>query len=85
MNITEQRDMMLASCKMKTEQVIYGAYPGYKQLNIIRQGSGYTQQDIVSMNAFIDAVRARCDHYEAVISAAEDPSEIIIDYSDIKP
>jgi len=85
MSITEQRDMKYASCRTRAEQAILSKYPQYKQLNIIRQGSGYAEKDLVSMNAFIDAVRARCDEYEAEIESADDPGSIVIDYSDIQP
>ena len=79
------KNIKITSAKMLANWAISGVYPEYKQINIIRQGSGYTQQDLVSMNAFIDAVRARCDKYEAEIESADDPGSIVIDYSDIQP
>lgn len=53
-------------------------YPPHKQLNILRQGSGYGPVELEQMSVFIDAVRARCDEYES----ADNP---VIDYSDIVP
>ena len=75
----------MLSAKTRCEQRILTEYPTYRQLNIIRQGSGYAKKDLNKMNSFIDAVRARCDKYEAEIKVSKDPESIKIDYDDIKP
>ncbi len=53
-------------------------YPQHRRENILDLADGYTEQDRAQFRAFRDAVRARCDEYEA----AENP---VIDYSDILP
>ena len=53
-------------------------YPQHKRENLIDLADGYSEQDRAQFRAFRDAVRARCDEYEA----AESP---VIDYSDITP
>lgn len=63
--------------KREAEYRIQQFYPAYKQRNAAL-GIGFTEQQTAQMVAFINAVRARCDEYEA----AEDPT---IDYSDIAP
>lgn len=53
-------------------------YPPHRRENILDLAEGYTEQDRTQFRVFRDAVRARCDEYEA----AESP---VIDYSDITP
>jgi len=53
-------------------------YPQHRRENILDLANGYTEQDRAAFRAFRDAVRARCDEYEA----ADNP---VIDYSNITP
>jgi len=68
---------VLFMSKSEAAQHIYKYYPHYKQQNAAL-GIGFTEEQKAQMVAFINAVRARCDEYEA----AENP---VIDYSDITP
>lgn len=56
-------------------------YPDYKQRNAAL-GIGFTAEQTAQMVTFINAVRARCDEYEAAIEAGQTP---VIDYLDITP
>lgn len=65
------------SAKREAGNHIYKYYPPYKQQNAAL-GIGFSSEQTAQMVAFINAVRARCDEYEA----AENP---VIDYGDITP
>ena len=65
------------AAKREASNYISKNYSAYKQRNAAL-GIGFTEEQRAKMVAFINAVRARCDEYEA----AESPQ---IDYSDITP
>lgn len=57
-----------------------------KQLNITRQGFGYTALDLAKMSAFIDAVRAKSNELEAQSNGQVDQFETVLSwYSAITP
>lgn len=65
------------AAKREANLYIISYYSDIKQRNAAL-GIGFTPEQTAQMVAFINAVRARCDEYEA----AENP---VIDYSDITP
>ena len=69
--------LIIQDAKLKAGVHIESYYAAYKQRNAAL-GIGFTAGQVAAMVAFINAVRARCDEYEA----AESP---VIDYSDITP
>lgn len=65
------------AAKREANLYIISYYSDIKQRNAAL-GIGFTPEQTAQMVAFINAVRARCDEYEA-----NDKADI--DYSDIKP
>lgn len=68
---------VIFAAKREAGQHILKYYPAHKQRNAAL-GIGFTEEQKAQLVAFISAVKARCDEYEA----AENP---VIDYSDILP
>jgi hypothetical protein len=71
-----------SAAKMGAYMRIVSQYNDIKQINILDLAQGYTEADRTTFRTFRDAVRTRCDEYEAQIDQGQSP---VIDYSDIVP
>lgn len=64
------KSVHIESVKLAAKNKITSVYPIEKQLNILRLGSGFTQQDLDQMNEFIDGIRAQTILFEDQINNA---------------
>lgn len=74
--LAEMQAQAIVKVRAACERYILGAYSYTKQLNIIRQGLGYTPEDLTQMTAFIDEARAICEGAVVQINATTTPEEL---------
>lgn len=77
MAVEDVKKYRIIDMKEKINRDILTQYPIYKQLNIARLGSGYTQNDLDIMTAVIDTFRATSDDIEAEINAADTIEDVL--------
>jgi len=74
--LDELKSTAITNAKVATQATILAEYPLWKQLNIVRLASGYSESDLTTMESFIDSERAACDAIEININAATQLGEI---------
>lgn len=62
--------------KQNCQDYIYSVYPIYKQMNIINPLSDYSNEDRITMNAFLDEQREICNSKEEEINKAISEKEL---------
>ncbi len=68
--LQEKKSKLIIFSKEIAKQKIEAKYPTYKQLNIIRQAKNYTQEDLQTMNDYIDTIREEQNKFEMNINQA---------------
>lgn len=75
-SLEELKQEKIKELKQNCQDYIYSVYPIYKQMNIINPLYDYSNEDRISMNAFLDKQRAICNEKEKQINEAESMEEI---------
>ena len=83
-DIAELKQEKIAEIKKKAYETITTAYPEWKQINIISNLQGYTEQEKTAMGNFILNIREQCSLFESDVTtktAREDVEQYIFEYS----
>ncbi|WP_294403128.1 hypothetical protein [uncultured Clostridium sp.] len=75
-SLEELKQEKIAELKQNCQNYIYSVYPIYKQMNIINPLSDYSNEDRITMNAFLDEQRAICNSKEEEINEAISEEEL---------
>ena len=85
--LEELKQEKIKELKQNCQDYIYSVYPIYKQMNIINPLSDYSNEDKITMNAFLDKQRAICNEKEKQINEAkswEKLNMIVIDFEKVE-
>ena len=74
--LEELKQEKIKELRQNCQDYIYSVYPIYKQMNIINPLSDYSNEDRITMNAFLDKQRTICNEKEKQINEAESREEI---------
>lgn len=74
--LEELKQEKIKELKQNCQNYIYSVYPIYKQMNIINPLSDYSNEDRMTMNAFLDKQRAICNSKEEEINNAISKEEL---------
>ena len=85
--LEELKQEKIKELKQNCQDYIYSVYPIYKQMNIINPLSDYSNEDRITMNAFLDKQRAICNEKEKQINEAKSREKlnmIVIDFEKVE-
>ena len=85
--LEELKQEKIKELKQNCQDYIYSIYPIYKQMNIINPLSDYSNEDRITMNAFLDKQRAICNEKEKQINEAKSREKlnmIVIDFEKVE-
>jgi hypothetical protein len=75
-NLINLKNIQIESVKLAARHQITAVYPIEKQINILRLGSGYTEQDQTEMAQFVDSIRAQSEQFEQQINELFDSDDL---------